>query len=359
MSERTLSLRELNRALLARQQLLERRRAAPVPAVERLVGMQAQAPREPYVGLWSRVAGFRREALERAILRRELVRAVVMRGTIHLVSARDFGLMSAALDGSGPSWVSEESDSFARRVADGLREFARAPRTRGDVLAWLRERHGVDSDGSDGLWYALRIHARVAHAPKTGVWDAPRATTYVTVDTDEVEPDAARVELVRRYLSAFGPATRADVASWSGMRGRDIGPAVEALEPDLVRFQDERRRALLDIRGAPLPSADAPAPPRFLPKWDNALLAYAPPERVRILPEPFRKTVIRKNGDVAPTFLLDGFVAGTWSVERKTRSARLRLEPLRRLSRDERDELRAEGEALLRFVQPDAQRHEV
>jgi hypothetical protein len=156
---------------------------------------------------------------------------------------------------------------------------------------------------------------------------------------------AARTELVRRYLAAFGPSTRADIADWSGLRVTDFADALEALEP-LRRFRDENGRELLDVQRAALPSADTPAPVRFLPKWDSSLLGYAPPERTRILPEKYRPTVIRKNGDVIPTVLVDGFVAAGWNVDRK---GKLEISPLRRLTKAERAEIDAEGELLVEF----------
>ena len=150
--------------------------------------------------------------------------------------------------------------------------------------------------------------------------------------------------LVRSYLAAFGPATQQDLLRFAGVRVGDLRAGLDAL--DLRRFRDERGRELLDLQKAPLPAEDTPAPVRFLPKWDSSLLAYAPPERARILPERFRGTVIRKNGDVLPTVLVDGFVAATWNVDRKRG---LEIEPLRRLTRAERIEIDAEGELLVEF----------
>src|SRR6266542_5800945 len=151
--------------------------------------------------------------------------------------------------------------------------------------------------------------------------------------------------LVRSYLAAFGPATQNDLVRFAGVRTGDVRPGLERLE--LRAFRDERGRVLLDLPRAPLPNADTPAPVRFLPKWDSSMLAYAPPERTRILPENFRSTVIRKNGDVLPTVLVDGFVAATWGLDKK---AGLQLTPLRRLAKAERSAIEAEGERLVEFV---------
>ena len=320
---RTLTLRELNRATLARQLLLERRRLPLVAAVERVAGLQAQWAPATYVGLWTRVEGFRREALERALLARRLLRAVLMRGTIHLVSRRDYGVFGSAVGLA--SWVRPESAALAARVHEELREFGRVPRTRAEVLAWLQERHGIEHDGGEGFWYALRTPGRLTHAPETGLWQPPRTTTYLLIEHEPVDPAAARAELVRRYLGAFGPATRADVAQWSGLPVRDFTDALEALEP-LRRFRDERGRELLDLPRAPRPPADTPAPARFLPRFDNLVLSHA--DRTRVISDEHRREVI-EGGWVEATFLVDGFVAGTWRVEK----SRVRVEPFAPLPR--------------------------
>ncbi len=263
MGERVLTQRELNRATLARQLLLERARLPLGRAVERVAGLQAQLGSAPYVGLWTRLDGFERSALERALRSGRLVRAVLMRGTVHLVSRRDHGVFGAAV--GLPPWVRPESAALAERVRHALREFARVPRTRAEVLEWLNEEHGLEHDGGAGLWYALRMVGRLTHAPETGFWKPPRGTTHVALEHEEVDTQAARAELVRRYLRAFGPATRADIAEWSGLRVRDFAAGLEALGP-LRRFADERGRELLDLGRAPLPSPETPAPARLLPR---------------------------------------------------------------------------------------------
>jgi hypothetical protein len=335
--ERTLTVRELNRATLARQLLLQRRRLSVTAALERLAGLQAQWAPAPYVGLWTRVEGFRREALERALSREQAVRAVLMRGTVHLVSRRDYGVLGSAV--ALPSWVSPESARIADQVHDSLLEFAREPRTRAEVMAWLREEHGIDHDGGTGLWYALRSVGRITHAPASGMWKQPRETRYVLIDHEQVDPPAAREHLVRRYLGAFGPATRADIAEWSGLRVRDFEPALEALEP-LRRLRDERGRELLDLPRAPLPPGDSPTPVRFLPRFDNLVLSHA--DRTRVLAEEHRRTVIHGGGMVEATFLVDGFVAGLWRAE----AGRVRVEPFAPLPRVRRREVEDEATRL-------------
>jgi hypothetical protein len=335
--ERTLTVRELNRATLARQLLLERRRLPLLRALERVAGLQAQWAPAPYVGLWTRVEGFRRETLERALLREQAVRAVLMRGTVHLVSHRDYELLGSAV--ALPAWVRAESAALAERVHDSLLEFGREPRTRAEVLAWLHETHGIDHDGGAGLWYALRTVGRITHAPASGTWKQPRETRYVLIDHEQVDPLPARVHLVRSYLGAFGPATRADIAEWSGLRVRDFEPALESLEP-LRRFRDELGRELLDVSRTPLPSGDSQAPVRFLPRYDNLVLSHA--DRTRVISDEHRRTVIHGGGMVEATFLVDGFVAGLWRVD----AGRVRIEPFAPLPRSSRREVEDEATRL-------------
>lgn len=344
---RTLSQRELNRATLARQLLLERRRLPVVTAIERIAGLQGQWVPAPFVGLWSRLEGFRREALDQALNRGAVRKALMMRGTLHLVSERDYPLFSAALHGGGASPVNADAMALGERVADGLRAlFANGPRSRAEVLAWLDEAHPLATGEVRPLmsWYALRICAHVVHAPSAAQWDGPARPRFVLLDGVVLpQADEARTTLVRRYLAAFGPATRADIADWSGLRIRDIEPALAALEP-LRRFRDPRDRELLDLPRAPLPPADTPAPARLLPKWDSVLLGHA--DRSRVLPEQYRKTIIAKNGDVAQTMLVDGMVAGTWSLV----GGRVQLAPFAPVPLAARRALQEEAARLETFV---------
>ena len=342
---RVLTLRELNRATLARQLLLERRRLAPTAAVERLVGMQAQWPPAPYVGLWSRVSGFRREALERAILRGDVVKPTVMRGTLHLVTTRDYPTFWAAFRDM-PTWFGATHLEHALKIVPRARALAAAePLTQKAALELLEREHGHDGIEARRIFHALRRHAHLLHAPETALWTTrPTAVYRLYPEPEAVDELVARTEIVRRYLAAFGPATRADIADWSGLRIADFAPALADLEP-LRRFRDENGRELLDLPRAPLPPSDAPAPPRFLPKWDNVLLGHA--DRRRVISDELRKGVVAKNGDVAPTFLVDGFVAGSWSVA----NGRVVVEPavpLPRAARRELDEEAARLEAWLR-----------
>jgi Winged helix DNA-binding domain len=334
VAERILTQLELNRATLARQLLLKRVRLPVVQAVERVAGLQAQLGSTPYVGLWTRLDGFRRESLERALKRRAVARGVLMRGTVHLVSTRDYGLFGTALEVASPAWLTPEAEEIAARVAVPLRQFTSEPRTRAEIFEWLEYEQGIVSDGTNRIWYAMRLEGRIGHSAESSLWGAaPQRVAFVAVEYPEIDGAAARSELVRRYLAAFGPATRAEIAGWSGMKVGDFADNLEGLR----RLRDDRGRELLDLPRAPLPAADAPAPVRFLPKFDNVLL-----DRQRVLPDEYRRVVVRKNADVQPTFIVDGLVAGVWRIERK----RVVTEPFAPLPRPVRRELDDEAARL-------------
>jgi hypothetical protein len=330
--ERVLTLRELNRATLARQLLLERKRLSAKAVIERLVGMQAQWPQAPYVGIWTRVAGFKRESLERELVRGTVVKATVMRQTLHLVTPRDYGLVRAAQSETNYPWESTE----AKRLAPSVRALTDGGAvTRAEGIAYLEREHGLSGVKARRAWRAARVRAHLLHHHETALWHARPEGRFVALDEpDEHDPTEARAELLRRYLAAFGPASRRDIVQWSMLHVPEITRSLDRLE--LRRFRDEQGRELLDVPRAPLPSPDTPAPVRFLPKWDNVLLAWA--DRTRILPEAYRRVVIGQNGDVAQTFLVDGFVAGTWRVE-KSHVVPAPFEPLpRSVQREVEDE---------------------
>lgn len=365
-----ITLRELNRAVLARQRLLRRARLDPVTAIERLAGLQAQWSLSPYIALWSRLERFAIADLERALGERRVVKATLMRGTLHLVSAREYPFyVTATSQARVDAW--RTAAEAAKLDAPKLREIAlsyagKTPRTKQEIRERLAHLAGKDARRHDALvWAVVNAHGHLVHAPPSGMWRSYRegklvaARTWVGTFADPPAEEAMRA-LVRRYLGAFGPASLADLASWSGERraGR-LGPAIASLATELRTFTDERGRTLYDLRRAPRPGADISAPVRYLPRWDSLLLAYAPPERERVLPERYRKAVIRVNGDVLQTFLVDGMVAGSWAVRRRGKEAVLELTPFGRLSRPDRAALVEEGERLVRLVEPDAARHGV
>jgi hypothetical protein len=340
VSERVLTLRELNRALLARQLLLERRKLAVPAAVERLCALQAQYSPSPYIALWSRLADFQKEQLTLALEERGVVKSTLFRITLHITSARDYPYYAAVFLPAAQAMTPRIDTAELARLSRAVAAAAQRPVTHEEIEAIAAERMG-------SRW-RTRVLAPLIHLPPSGTWNHHgRARLlgmegWLGVDVPSREEGARR--LVERYLAAFGPATQEDLLRFAGLRVSHVRPGLERLE--LRHFRDERGRALLDLPDAPLPDGDAPAPPRFLPKWDSSLLAYAPPERTRILPEQHRATVIRKNGDVLPTVLVDGFVSATWSIEKRE----LKIEPLRRLARAERAAIDEEGERLVQFV---------
>ena len=347
MAERVLTLRELNRATLARQLLLERRRLAPLAALERLAGLQAQWPPSPYIGLWSRLAGFKREALERAVLRGDVVKPTVMRGTLHLITTRDYPVFWTALRDM-PTWYDETHLAHALDALIGVRALAQSgPLTHKEGLAYLEREHGhTDEVERRRIFHALRRRAHLLHAPDSALWRGrPSGVFHLYPEPEPQDVLAARTEIVRRYLGAFGPSTRADMAEWSGLRVGDLAGALDALEP-LRRFRDEHGRELLDLPRAPLPPPDTPAPVRFLPKWDNTLLAHA--DRRRVLPDELRKAVVAKNGDVTQTFLVDGVVAGSWRYDKTGKVAIAPFAPLPRAARRDVEDEASRLEAWLR-----------
>jgi Winged helix DNA-binding domain len=344
--ERVLSQRELNRALLARQLLLERRRVPVARAVERLCAMQAQYPPSPYIGLWSRLTGFRKDSLTRALEQRRVVRATLMRITLHLVSARDYPYFAAV-------WMPATQEATPRVTSEQLQELARRVQAAATKPILHADIEAIAATEMGGRW-RTRCLAPLVQVPPAGTWSfrtRPQLLVmqeYLGVELPSREEGAER--LARSYLAAFGPASRNDLLRFAGMRVKDIQPGLERLE--LREFRDESGRVLLDLLRAPLPAATSPAPVRFLPKWDHSLLAYE--DRTRILPSALQPTVIRKNGDVLPTFLVDGIVAGMWTVERSRNRATLRLEPFAPLPRKARGELEDEGERLVRWIADDA-----
>jgi hypothetical protein len=341
VAERVLTQRELNRATLARQLLLERKRLSPTAVIERLVGMQAQWPSAPYVGIWTRTTSFRREALERELRRAVVVKATAMRQTLHLVTQRDYALIRAAQSETNYPWQS----SVAKRLEPSVRALAASgPVSSPEALEFLEREHGLTGIEARRAWQAARVRAHLLHHHETALWNGRPGGRFVALEEPEAhDPTEARAEILRRYLAAFGPASRRDIVAWSMMHVPEIQRALDRLEP-LRRFRDEQGRELLDVPRGPLPDPETPAPVRLLPKWDNALLAWA--DRTRVLPEEYRRKVIGANGDVAQTFLVDGLVAGTWRVE----EGRVAVEPFAALASSAQRELEDEAGRLEAFL---------
>ena len=350
---RVLTNRELNRALLARQLLLRRHRLRVTQAVERVGALQAQWPPSPYVALWSRLDGFGKDDLSRAVGKRRVVKATLMRTTLHLTSDRDYLAYAGLLLEKRIAWAERElakhpGDVDVERLTHELIvHTGERPRTRPELLELLGRPKLVGSERQPWLvWHLLAARAALVHGPSSSRWRMNTAggtfvPASVWLGSGGACGEAAAAHLLDRYLAAFGPATRADIARWTGLTIATFEPAIARLR--LRRFRDERGRELLDVPRAPLPRATTQAPPRFLPSWDSALLAHD--DRTRILPDAYRELVIRRSGDVQQTFLVDGGVAGTWEVE----DERVRFEPFERLPREVRRDLKSEARALEAF----------
>jgi hypothetical protein len=349
-----LSQRAVNRATLARQLLLERAGCGAAGTIEHLVGMQAQAPNAPYVALWSRLAGFDPAELATLLLERRVVRGWFQRGTVHLVTARDApGLralvqpVAARMFAGSPFSRDAAGLDLAELASTGRTLLTEAPRTRAELGRLLGERY----PGRNGLSlaFAVNILVPMVQVPPRGIWGAtgPAALTplesWLGIPLD-VEPSVD--DLVLRYLGAFGPATVKDAQIWSGLtRLREV---VERLRPTLRAFRDERGAELFDLPDAPRPDPATPAPPRFLPEYDNLLLSHA--DRSRVIPDGRPVPLPPGNGGTTGTLLVDGTFRATWRIARGA----LLVEPFARLAGRDAAAVAEEGARLLAFTDPDA-----
>jgi Winged helix DNA-binding domain len=361
--ERVLTTADLNRALLARQLLLERSKLPLTRTLEHVAGIQAQYAPSSYIGLWSRLEGFALGDLTRALEQRRAVQGTLLRSTIHLVSARDYWAFAVGSRAARQeAWLRFDkrrlSDKDMRSAARAVgKELAGRVRHRDELLELARARH---PERPTHLWNGLSAWVDLVRAPPSGTWERRRADLYALAE-DWIGPPAITREegvglLLRRYLGGFGPARLANAANWAGLPAGELQAAAETLR--LRRFRDEEGGELLDLPRAPLPGGSAPAPVRFLPTWDATLLVHA--RGTQILPEPFRPLVFStRTPQSTPTFLVDGAVAGIWRVERSGKKATLVLEPFERLTATARRSLRSEAERLVRFHEPDAKGHAV
>ncbi|MCQ4213122.1 winged helix DNA-binding domain-containing protein, partial [Streptomyces longispororuber] len=321
----TITARVLNRSTLARQLLLERTAVGVEDAVRRVVALQAQQPASPYVALWNRVAGFEAELLDAAFRDFRVVKSTMMRITLHAVHVDDYRALRAAVEPT----VRGARLRDARFRASGLTEAEGAgllpdllrrsehPSTSAELGKWFAERAGVEGKSALPAWRMLRQWAPLWHAPVAGVpwgYASDSRQLFVAADAGRVPElgDAEAVAegmrvLVRRYLEGFGPASVADMAQFGLVQK---GRVRAALGDDLVELAGPGGEVLYDVPGGVLPDGDVPAPPRLMAMWDSTLLAYA--DRGRVIPPEYRKYVTRVNGDVLPTVLVDGYVAGVW-----------------------------------------------
>ena len=337
-----LGRRALNRALLERQMLLRRCKLTAAEALERLVGMQAEAPNNPYIGLWSRLEGFCTDELAALIGDRRVVRASLMRATIHLVTARDClalrPVVQPVLERDVYPNPTYGKDRLERLDMVALLEAGRElldekPRTAVELRRLLGPRWPERDPAA--LAYAVRGLLPAVHVPPRGIWGESGPIALTTVEAwlgKSVDSDPSPDGMVVRYLRAFGPATVADIRTWSRLTG--LRQVVERLRSRLRTFRDERGRELFDVPEVPLPDPETPAPPRFLPWLENALLSHD--DRSRIISEKHRKIITGERSS-APVILVDGFVAGTWKIEKTPGNATLVIEPFEPLSTEDRD----------------------
>lgn len=361
-SQRVLTVRELNRTTLARQMLLAR---APGPAsdvIGRLVGLQAQAAMGPFVGLWTRLEGFRREELASAIQDRSILKATMMRATLHLFTATDYlrfrstlqPVLSTALKGiqKGRAEALDVPELLkAARVflGEAPRSFAEITRMATDLMP------GADPGA---MRYTIRTQIPLVQVPVAAGWSYPGNPKYTPAEAWLGEPVPSHEhfkELILRYLAAFGPASVTDIQAWSGFTG--LKEAINAMRPGLNVYRDENRRELFDHPDLTIEDPDRPAPERFLPEFDNLLLSYS--KRTRVIADEHRSAVYVPVLRVRPTILVDGFVAGTWRTEKSKGTTSLVIEPFGTLSRPSRVHLVEEAEHLVKFIGHDAKAHQV
>ena len=349
-----LTPRQLNRATLARQRLLVREHAPVVDTVRRLVALQAQEPASPYLALWNRLEGFDPAELDAAFADHAIVKAPLMRVTLHAVAAEDHrafhGAVLTTLRGARLHDARFKATGLTADDADGLVPhlvaFASRPRSKDDIEAMLAEHLG--SAPERGVWWALRTFAPLVHAPTSAPWSFGSTPAYVAAprSVDGERDPAALERLIGRYLRAFGPASRQDFAQFALLRQTTVRPAFEAMAKALITFEGPDGAELFDHPGSPLPADDTPAPPRLMAMWDSVLLAHA--DRGRLIPPEYRSHVIRRNGDVLPTLLVDGYVAGVW----RTVDEGIEVLTFHRLSDEAWSDVAAEARRLLAMLTP-------
>jgi hypothetical protein len=350
-----LTARQLNRATLDRQLLLRRRKLAVVEAVRRIGALQAQSPASPYLALWNRITAFDPAALDRAFAGQRLVKATLHRLTKHAVTAADYPAVFAALipDLRRARLYDERFTIAGLSIEDTdalvpeLQAWARTGRTMPEFERWIADRANV---AGRPVWWALRHIGPFVYAPTGGPWSFEDRSRFMAPRGRPFAGDRAEAMaiLLRRYLAAFGPASEADMNQVTMMPMRPIRAGLAVLADELVQHEGPDRKPLLDLRDARLPREDTPAPPRLLGMWDEVLLAYR--DRSRVIPAEYRAHVIRVNGDVLPTVLVDGYVAGVWRPAQPGGAAGIEVTAFRELDAATWHAIDAEARELVLFL---------
>jgi hypothetical protein len=347
-----LTERQLNRASLGRQLLLGRKELGVVEAMHRVVALQAQEPASPYIALWNRLAHFDPAELDRAFAEQAVVKAQLMRITLHAVDARDYPAFHQAMQMTLRAARLDDrrftrtglSSADAEALMPKMLKFASRPRTNAEAEAWLDERLGVTE--KPGVWWALRQYGPIWHHPIGGAWSFGTRPSYMAARQKgkTKDPATSMQWLARRYLEGFGPATVQDLAQFSTIYRPPAKEALTALGDQLVRLEGPNGVELFDVRGGLLTDEDTPAPPRLMAMWDSLLLAYV--DRNRVIPPDYRKLVMRNNGDVLPTVLIDGYVAGVW----RPSQGGIEITAFHKLAKGDWTGLEAEARAMVAFL---------
>ena len=351
-----ITARELNRSTLGRQLLLRREPLGVADAVRRVVALQAQQAASPYLALWNRLTDFDPADLDAAFAGHEVVKATLMRLTLHAVHAGDYRAFREAMEPTLRAVMILRAGRFAASgltVADAdalvpdLLEYADRPRTAAEMKAWLEGRLGAPPDSR--AWRGLRGYVPLLHAPTQAPWSFGSRPSYVAAKPrpELADPDssaAALQMLVARYLEGFGPASVADMARFALVQRACAQEALKALSGGLERLEGPDGAVMYDVPGAPRPDEDTPAPPRLMAMWDSILLAYV--DRSRVISPDYRTLVTRSNGDVLPTLLVDGYVVGVW----RPVEGGIEATAFHRLSDDAWEGLAAEARSLVAFL---------
>ena len=346
-----MNARELNRATLARQLLLAREQLGVAEAVERLGGLQAQEPRPPFLALWSRIEGFERDELRGALRKGTVVRAMLMRATLHVAGRKQYAALRPVLDDvmtramTGALKGRDQGLDLAKVLPAAEQLLDQRPRTFNELRGELSKRFPKVNERA--LGYAVRTQLPLAMVPTDDDWGFPREAEFALSKVRLRKPDANG--LVLAYLAAFGPATAADIQRWSGMQG--IRPVLEGMREQLVTFEAGKRE-LFDLPGAPRPGADVEAPPRFLPDFDSLVLAHD--DRTRVIADKHKPKIASRNLRIPAMVLWDGFATGTWRLERKRGVATVAMKPFGKLPAGAKKGLEPEALALAAFADPEA-----